>query len=58
MTGIEGFGLKVVDQVPIEVPPNHENARYLEAKREKLGHSLRLHHQDVRFEPKLDEGGE
>jgi 3,4-dihydroxy 2-butanone 4-phosphate synthase / GTP cyclohydrolase II len=58
MTGIEGFGLKVVDQLPIEVPPNHENARYLEAKREKLGHSLRLHHQDVRFEPKLDEGGE
>jgi 3,4-dihydroxy 2-butanone 4-phosphate synthase/GTP cyclohydrolase II len=58
MTGIEGFGLKVVDQLPIEVPPNHENAQYLETKRAKLGHSLRLHHQDVRFEPKLDEDRE
>jgi 3,4-dihydroxy 2-butanone 4-phosphate synthase / GTP cyclohydrolase II len=37
-----------VEQVPIEVPPNAENQRYLEAKREKLGH--RLHHQDLRFE--------
>jgi 3,4-dihydroxy 2-butanone 4-phosphate synthase / GTP cyclohydrolase II len=48
ITGIEAFGLKVVEQVPIEVPPNAENQRYLEAKREKLGH--RLHHQDLRFE--------
>jgi hypothetical protein len=33
--------------------PNHENQRYLETKRDKLGHTLtsRLHHQDVRFEP-------
>jgi 3,4-dihydroxy 2-butanone 4-phosphate synthase/GTP cyclohydrolase II len=48
ITGIEGFGLRVVEQVPIEVPPNTENRRYLETKREKLGH--RLHHQDLRFE--------
>jgi 3,4-dihydroxy 2-butanone 4-phosphate synthase/GTP cyclohydrolase II len=48
ITGIEGFGLRVVEQVPIEVPPNAENRRYLETKREKLGH--RLHHQDLRFE--------
>ncbi len=48
ITGIEGFGLKVVEQVPIEVAPNEENRRYLETKREKLGH--RLHHQEVRFE--------
>ena len=47
ITGIEAFGLKVVEQVPIEVPPNDENQRYLEAKRDKLGH--RLHHQDLRF---------
>jgi 3,4-dihydroxy 2-butanone 4-phosphate synthase/GTP cyclohydrolase II len=38
----------VVEQVPIEVPPNDENQRYLEAKRNKLGH--RLHHQDLRFD--------
>jgi 3,4-dihydroxy 2-butanone 4-phosphate synthase / GTP cyclohydrolase II len=48
IAGIEGFGLQVVEQVPIEVPPNAENRRYLEAKRDKLGH--RLHHQEVRFE--------
>jgi 3,4-dihydroxy 2-butanone 4-phosphate synthase / GTP cyclohydrolase II len=48
ITGIEGFGLTVVEQVPIEVSPNEENRRYLETKRTKLGH--RLHHQDLRFE--------
>jgi 3,4-dihydroxy 2-butanone 4-phosphate synthase / GTP cyclohydrolase II len=48
ITGIEGFGLKVVEQLPIEVSPNAENRRYLETKRSKLGH--KLHHQDLRFE--------
>ena len=56
LTGIEGFGLTVVEQVPIETVPNSENARYLATKREKLGH--RLHHQDTRFDPKLYEGAE
>src|SRR3954470_5608589 len=45
--GMEGFGLTVVEQVPIEVPPNAENERYLATKRAKLGH--RLHHQGVRL---------
>ncbi|HWE82689.1 MAG TPA: bifunctional 3,4-dihydroxy-2-butanone-4-phosphate synthase/GTP cyclohydrolase II [Gaiellaceae bacterium] len=45
-TGIDGFGLSVIEQVPIEVAPNDENRRYLAAKRDKLGH--RLHHQDIR----------
>jgi 3,4-dihydroxy 2-butanone 4-phosphate synthase/GTP cyclohydrolase II len=53
ITGIEGFGLKVVEQVPIEVPPNLENRLYLEAKRDKLGH--RLHHQEQRFEDSGEE---
>ena len=48
ITGIQGFGLKVVEQVPIEVTPNMENRHYLQTKRQKLGH--RLHHQDLRFE--------
>jgi 3,4-dihydroxy 2-butanone 4-phosphate synthase/GTP cyclohydrolase II len=52
ITGIEAFGLRVVEQVPIEVSPNDENRRYLEAKREKLGH--RLHHQDLRFDEPAD----
>ena len=48
ITGIEGFGLTVVEQIPIEVEPKPENVRYLATKRDKLGH--RLHHQDLRYE--------
>src|SRR3954453_6346493 len=46
LTGIDGFGLTVVEQVPIEVTPHTENERYLATKRDKLGH--RLHHQDLK----------
>jgi 3,4-dihydroxy 2-butanone 4-phosphate synthase/GTP cyclohydrolase II len=49
ISGLEGFGLTVVEQLPIEVPPNAENRRYLQAKRDKLAH--KLHHQDLRFDP-------
>jgi 3,4-dihydroxy 2-butanone 4-phosphate synthase / GTP cyclohydrolase II len=49
ITGIEGFGLTVVEQVPIETVPTPHNARYLAAKRDKLGH--KLHHQDLKYEP-------
>jgi 3,4-dihydroxy 2-butanone 4-phosphate synthase/GTP cyclohydrolase II len=45
--GIVGFGLQVVEQVPIEVAPHPENERYLATKRDKLGH--KLHHQHLRF---------
>jgi len=38
--GLEGYGLEVVDRVPIEIPPNDENRRYLETKRDKLHHLL------------------
>jgi 3,4-dihydroxy 2-butanone 4-phosphate synthase / GTP cyclohydrolase II len=48
VSGLEAFGLKVTQQVPIEVAPNEENRRYLAAKRDKLGH--RLHHQGLRFD--------
>jgi len=52
LSGLDGFGLTVVEQVPIEVEPQAENERYLAAKREKLGHTItKLHHQGVRFEP-------
>ena len=49
ITGIEGYGLQVVEQVPIETEPTAHNARYLSTKRDKLGH--KLHHQDLRYEP-------
>jgi 3,4-dihydroxy 2-butanone 4-phosphate synthase/GTP cyclohydrolase II len=54
ITGIEGFGLEVVEQVPIEMAPTPQNSRYLATKRDKLGH--KLHHQDLKYEPL--EGGE
>ena len=38
--GLEGFGLEIVERVPIEVPPNPHNVRYLRTKREKMGHFL------------------
>jgi 3,4-dihydroxy 2-butanone 4-phosphate synthase/GTP cyclohydrolase II len=38
--GFEGYGLKVVETVPIVVSPNPYNLRYLETKREKMGHIL------------------
>ncbi len=38
--GIEGFGLEVVEQVPIRIEPNPHNERYLRTKKEKLGHLL------------------
>ncbi len=40
IVGLEGYGLRVVERVPIEVAPRPENAKYLETKREKLGHLL------------------
>jgi 3,4-dihydroxy 2-butanone 4-phosphate synthase/GTP cyclohydrolase II len=55
LVGIDGFGLTVVEQVPIEVRPQSENARYLATKRDKLGH--RLHHQDLKnleYEPEAE----
>jgi 3,4-dihydroxy 2-butanone 4-phosphate synthase/GTP cyclohydrolase II len=42
IVGLEGYGLRVVERVPIEVPPLPENAKYLEVKREKLGHLLHV----------------
>lgn len=38
--GLEGYGLTIVERVPLEIPPNRENARYLWAKKHKLGHLL------------------
>ena len=40
--GIEGYGLKVVERIPTEVAPRPENIKYLETKRDKLGHLLKV----------------
>jgi 3,4-dihydroxy 2-butanone 4-phosphate synthase / GTP cyclohydrolase II len=40
LIGIEGYGMEVVEQVPIRIKANRHNARYLKTKKEKLGHLL------------------
>lgn len=41
IVGIEGYGLKVVERVPIEIAPRAANVRYLRTKKAKLGHLLK-----------------
>lgn len=41
-TGLIGYGLEVVDNITLEVAPNEHNHKYLETKRDKMGHSLKL----------------
>ena len=38
--GLDGFGLEITERVPIESIPNPENLRYLQTKRELMGHLL------------------
>ncbi len=40
LVGLEGYGLEIVERVPIEPPPSDENRAYLDVKRDKLGHLL------------------
>jgi 3,4-dihydroxy 2-butanone 4-phosphate synthase/GTP cyclohydrolase II len=40
MVGLDGYGLKIVEQVPIEISPNPYNKCYLECKKVKMGHTL------------------
>ncbi len=49
--GLEGYGLSVSEQVPIQSVPNPHNEDYLNAKRDKLGHIL--HHQGLPFDEQM-----
>jgi 3,4-dihydroxy 2-butanone 4-phosphate synthase/GTP cyclohydrolase II len=49
--GLEGYGLSVSEQVPIEAPPNTHNEHYLRAKRDKMGHIL--HHQGLALDEEM-----
>jgi 3,4-dihydroxy 2-butanone 4-phosphate synthase / GTP cyclohydrolase II len=40
VVGLEGYGLQIVERVPIQVPTNPHNQRYMKTKRERLGHLL------------------
>ena len=42
MVGLDGYGLRIVEQIPIEVPPNEYNRCYLECKKFKMGHLLNV----------------
>jgi len=42
MVGLDGYGLSIVEQVQIEVPPNDQNRCYLECKKLKMGHLLNI----------------
>jgi 3,4-dihydroxy 2-butanone 4-phosphate synthase/GTP cyclohydrolase II len=41
IVGLEGYGLKIVERIPLEVKPNRHNMKYLKTKSKKLGHILR-----------------
>jgi len=43
-TGLIGYGLEIVESVPIEITPNEHNIRYLTTKRDKMGHDILKHH--------------
>jgi 3,4-dihydroxy 2-butanone 4-phosphate synthase/GTP cyclohydrolase II len=38
--GLKGYGIEIVDVVPIEISPNEHNEKYLQTKRDKLGHDI------------------
>jgi 3,4-dihydroxy 2-butanone 4-phosphate synthase/GTP cyclohydrolase II len=40
--GLQGYGLEIVERVPLEIEPNEINRHYLETKRDKLHHMLLL----------------
>jgi len=40
VVGIEGYGLQITEQLPLTVEPNEHNERYLQTKKEKMGHTL------------------
>ena len=40
VVGLDGYGLRIVERVPIQIPPNQDNATYLKTKKDKLGHLL------------------
>jgi 3,4-dihydroxy 2-butanone 4-phosphate synthase / GTP cyclohydrolase II len=42
VAGIEGYGLRITDWVPMQTVPTEENFNYLRTKRDKLGHRLDL----------------
>ena len=42
IVGVEGYGVTVVERVPVEIKPNENNVRYLKTKKDKMGHLLEI----------------
>jgi len=42
IAGLEGYGMKIVETVPLELPVNKHNKFYMETKRDKMGHFLNI----------------
>ncbi|MDD3807435.1 MAG: bifunctional 3,4-dihydroxy-2-butanone-4-phosphate synthase/GTP cyclohydrolase II, partial [Candidatus Marinimicrobia bacterium] len=40
IVGLKGYGLEITDRIPLEIPPNAINEKYLKTKRDKLGHII------------------
>ena len=51
IVGLEGYGLSVSGQVPIEHAPNEHNKEYLRTKAQRMGHTL--HHQGLNLDEQL-----
>jgi 3,4-dihydroxy 2-butanone 4-phosphate synthase/GTP cyclohydrolase II len=51
IAGLEGYGLRVTENVPIEHPAGEHNRDYLRAKKDKLGHTL--HHQGLALDEEM-----
>jgi 3,4-dihydroxy 2-butanone 4-phosphate synthase/GTP cyclohydrolase II len=51
ISGLAGYGLSVVDQIPIQHMPNPHNEAYLRAKRDRMGHTL--HHQGMPLDEEM-----
>lgn len=48
VTGIQGYGLEIVERIPIEINPTDENRFYLETKKKKMGHVLHFSEKDLK----------
>ncbi|MEW6202731.1 MAG: bifunctional 3,4-dihydroxy-2-butanone-4-phosphate synthase/GTP cyclohydrolase II [bacterium] len=42
IVGLEGYGLRIVERIPIEIKPNRNNIKYLTTKKDKMGHILKV----------------